>query len=248
MKEETTQIEFRNKPIKYVFRPEYWKSIESNTWEPETFDVLDRYVKPGVTVIDIGAWQGAISIYSRLLGAHTYSIEPDPTAYYELVANLSANGIDGFASSYKVGISDFNGKAELNSMTTELGNSESSLVDRGLINSSVTIDVYTLPDFLKHLNVAITQTDFIKIDIEGGEVACLRGCIDFLKEHKPTLYLALHPAWTPDLDRFVEWIIEELFLIYNVYNPHGLDKSLTADKFKSEIDKGNHAFVFTSKQ
>lgn len=245
MKEETTQIEFRNKTIRYVFRPDYWKSIESHTWEPETFDVLDRYVKPGVTVIDIGAWQGAISIYSRLLGAHTYSIEPDPAAYYELVANLSANGIDGFASSYKVGISDFNGEAELNSMATEFGNSESSLVNRGLINSSVTTNVYTLSDFLKYLNVTITPTDLIKIDIEGGEAACLRGCIDFIKEHKPTLYLALHPSWIPNFDEFVEWIIQELFPIYHVINPRNMGVYLQSVDFKREIDSMNHAFVFT---
>lgn len=245
MKQEISQIEFRGKTIKYVFRHEYWKSIESNTWEPETFDVLDRYIKPGVTVIDIGAWQGAISIYSRLLGANTYSIEPDPTAYYELVANLSANGIDGFASSYMVGISDFNGKAELNSMATEFGNSESSLVNRGLINSSVTTDVYTLPDFLKHVNVEITPTDFIKIDIEGGEVACLRGSLDFIKEHKPTLYLALHPSWIPNFDEFVEWIIQKLFPIYHVINPRNMGVYLQYSNFRKEIDSMNHAFVFT---
>lgn len=246
----TNEINFRGRTIKYAARPEYWKLIESNSWEPDTFNVLDRYVKPGVTVIDLGAWQGAISIYSCLLGAKVYAIEPDPVAYGQLCFNLLANGslCDGRIETYNIAISDENGSAQLNSMASEFGNSESSLVNRGFVKTTSTVEVMNLPTFLKQTQIEIKSTDLIKIDIEGGEVACLKGNIEYIKEVKPTIYLSLHPFWIPEFDDFQEWMIQELFPIYKVISSRDLDKELTQEEFRMEINLGQHAFLFEAKK
>lgn len=243
------EINFRGFTIKNAARPDYWKLIESNSWEPDTFNVLDKYVKSGVTVVDLGAWQGAISIYSRLLGAPTHSIEPDPVAYGQLLNNMEANGMlgDTNAICYNCAISNYEGTAELNSMASEFGNSESSLVHRGFVKTTSTVSVSTLPVFLKDNGIDVGSTDFIKIDIEGGEVDCLRGCIDWVKEVRPTIYLSLHPFWIPEFADFEEWMIGELFPIYKVISSRDLEKELTPEEFRMEINLGQHAFVFQSK-
>lgn len=51
-------IHFRSQTINYIERTPYWQSIERGEWEPASFDVLDEYIKPGKTFIDIGAWGG----------------------------------------------------------------------------------------------------------------------------------------------------------------------------------------------
>lgn len=243
----TNEINFRGRTIKYAARPEYWKLIESNSWEPDTFNVLDRYVKSGTTVIDLGAWQGAISIYSRLLGAEVHAIEPDPVAYGQLIDNLKANEITDI-SSYNIAISDFNGEAELNSMSSEFGNSESSLLNRGFVKSTSVIEAWTLSMFLQNKGIYLKKTDLIKIDIEGGEVLVLKEALPFIKEFTPNIYLALHPAWIPNFDEFIQWIIDELFPIYNVRNPSHLDELVKPEGFELEIDLWQHAFVFEAKK
>lgn len=236
------KIKIRNQEITVNGRVEFWKQVESNKWEPDTFDVLDMYVKPGVKVIDIGAWQGAISIYSKMLGAEVHAIEPDPVAYGQLVDNLKANDITN-GLSYNIAISDFNGEAELNSMASEFGNSESSLINRGFVKSTSVIEAWTLSMFLQTKRIDLKRTDLIKIDIEGGEVLVLTEALPFIKEFTPIIYLALHPAWIPEFEKFEGWIIKELFPIYDFKSPYDLNGSLTPDEFKAQIKSGNHSFV-----
>jgi len=45
------------------------------------------------------------------------------------------------------------------------------------------------------------KIDFIKMDIEGGEVVVIPAMHDYLEEHKPLLHLSLHPAFLPEDER-----------------------------------------------
>ena len=86
-------IKFRGKEINYASREDFWKLVETEGWEKETFDAIDRFVKPNTTFVDIGAWNGVFSIYATLKGADVIASEPDGVAYNEFSDNCEANNI-----------------------------------------------------------------------------------------------------------------------------------------------------------
>jgi len=242
------QIEFRGKTIKYQHRDGFWQLLESGDWEPETFDVLDRYVKPGKTVIDIGAWQGAISIYSHLMGANVYSVEPDLVAYGQLFDNIMLNSINERIRLYNIAIGEINGTSQLNSMVSEFGNSESSLVDRGLIGVTQEIDVLTLEYFVDKNKIVPSDICLIKIDIEGGEIMALRGSLEWITKHKPIMYVAFHPAWLEPLDENINFVLTNLFPIYKFVSPLNPEWEFTDKQFIDGLKVNHHhSFVLIPK-
>jgi hypothetical protein len=74
----------------------FWKSVERGEWEPYTFSVLDRFVTPETTVIDIGAWIGPVTLYAAKTAKHVFAIEPDPVAFKELSALASVPNVSLF--------------------------------------------------------------------------------------------------------------------------------------------------------
>src|SRR6187399_3421197 len=208
-------ITFRGKEINYsnLERRAFWHLLAVNRWEPETFDVIDKYVKPGTNFIDIGSWISPISIYASMLGANVYSIDPDPVAWEEGVINQAVNKCTGITN-FNMAISDDDALQVLNSQTIGgMGNSESSLIERKNVGDTLTVETKRLSTFLTEQKL-IGADLFIKMDIEGGEALVFPEAHQFLKEHKPTIYFSIHPAFL-DEPR-VKQIEDVIFDVYNV--------------------------------
>ena len=65
-----------------------WPRVPAGAWEPYTFEMLDRLLLPAdrapdgaATLIDIGAFNGPISLYAASIGASVYAVEADPDNY-----------------------------------------------------------------------------------------------------------------------------------------------------------------------
>src|SRR5947208_17197036 len=67
---------------------------EDGSWEPETLQVVERFVKPGTTLVDIGAWLGPVSLWATHLGGRAVAVEPDPVAVEYLRRIVDANEAD----------------------------------------------------------------------------------------------------------------------------------------------------------
>jgi FkbM family methyltransferase len=224
--------------MKHKGHDKFWRNVEAGTWEPETFEVLNKYCAPGKTFIDIGAWNGVCSIYAASLGAECQAVEPDPEALKYLQQNIKLN--EANVRVYNVCIAGSNGRLELNTQAS-FGNSMSSIVDRGSVASEVIVRSVTLEHFVRLAKIDMAQVCLVKIDIEGGEVEVIVQAAEFLAKHKPVVYLSLHPAWFPGKDADTERIADVLFGIYRVFGTDGTEYERNG--FVDVVNSGVHALI-----
>ncbi|HEX8282542.1 MAG TPA: FkbM family methyltransferase [Pyrinomonadaceae bacterium] len=133
-------------------------------------------------VFDVGANVGD---YARLVRRHVpaatvYSFEPSHATYEQLARNVAGEG--GRVRAFNLGLSDETKGVELYSYTVE-GEEQSliSSIDRRLptqvvnveVSATERIEVRPLDDFCAEHGVA--RIDFLKLDVEGHELAVLRG-------------------------------------------------------------------------
>ena len=69
----------------------FWKLVNQEKWEYETFLVFDSNINEQTLFIDIGGWIGPTSLYGAQLAKKTLSLEPDPIAYRKFKENLDLN-------------------------------------------------------------------------------------------------------------------------------------------------------------
>ena len=226
--------------MKHTGHKEFWQKVDAGLWEPETFVVLKKYCKSGKIFIDIGAWNGVCSLFASELVSICYAIEPDPEARKLLAKNVRLN--DGSIHIINACISGHNGTVNLNTQYQNgFGNSMSSILDRGLVTESIEVNSITLEHFIEQEEIQMQNVCLIKIDIEGGEIELIKQAERFLMEHKPTIYLSLHPAWFPNIDDDTNEIADILFRIYRVYDTSG--REYERWEFLDAVNSGVHSFV-----
>jgi len=211
------EYKVRNIKISSNQREEFWRDVEQNKWESFSFDLLDKYIKKDKLFIDIGAWNGVLSLYSAKLGARVISFEPDIVAYNELKDNILLNKDIAENIKYSMkAISNKNGFAYISNITEGFGNSMSSLINRENSKKGNKVECITLPKFITDNNINPSDICLIKIDTEGGEALIIPQCREFLKKYKPVIYLSLHSFWFPDRENDIKITEEVIYETYDV--------------------------------
>ena len=130
------------------------------------------------TVLDVGASIGAVTaaIATRRPGARVVSFEANPDVHPVLAATVAPLAADITVVERAVGAEpgrlsfhrDPNGSA-WGFLSDELGQTE--------------VPVVAIDDTVAELG--LDRVDFVKIDVEGGELAVLQGATDTLERHRP---------------------------------------------------------------
>lgn len=135
-----------------------------------------RFLRPGMTVLDVGAHHGLYTLLaSRRVGrrGRVIAFEPSPRERQRLRRHLRVNrcgnvDVRGFALGERAVETDLflvEGEHDwCNSLRTP------NIEER---TSTIRVEVRRLDDVLEALGVE--RVDFIKLDVEGGELSCLRG-------------------------------------------------------------------------
>jgi FkbM family methyltransferase len=179
--------------------PGFWTNTELGWWEPYTFPVFDKYVPKDGTYLDLGAWIGPTALYASRIAKRCIAVEPDPFAFDHLEANVLANG--SAIELLNMAVMDYDGTVQLGS--GNLGDSVTRVFESNTAPERINVPCHTLRKLVATAN--ISGPLFIKMDVEGSEEFILRD-VDFFAEHKPTLYLSLHPFWFKDPARAVSTI------------------------------------------
>ena len=177
--------------VQLIKKRHYLRLLRSSLLEKEPELRVVRYlVKPGDTVIDIGANVGVYSkILSELVGpeGHVYSIEPFPPTFEILCHNVRKLRLDNVVP-INVAVSDSQAVVTMSlpydSSGAETHYRASIITDRPKEGKIKTANVQATTIDSRFLSASGTIS-FIKCDVEGHEPACIKGAVKFLAQSKP---------------------------------------------------------------
>ena len=179
----------------------YDLGVLCGTWEEhDEHRVLCSYLRPGMTVIDIGAHIGVYSLLMAKVVGPTgcvYAFEPVPQFYERLLANIALNEATNIKP-FQIAISDESGEIEffvsLPHLFASFDEGGSSIFPYTPAHSqSIKVLTETLDSFLERQG--IERVDAIKIDVEGAELKVIRGAKNLLsRPDKPLLMLEVNPS------------------------------------------------------
>ncbi|MGI8807502.1 MAG: FkbM family methyltransferase [Acidimicrobiales bacterium] len=170
-----------------------WSLLFFGPYEPEITRLLGYLVKPGNTVLDIGANVGIHTVtMAKLAGAgRVLAFEPHPQTVERLRANLALNGIDR-TEVVQVALLDRAGAVSL----FDSNDSNRAMASLHAYDgwSSTSVEGMTLDDVLQVR--AVPKVDVVKIDVEGFEPAVLEGARGMLARDRPALIFEyMNWAW-----------------------------------------------------
>lgn len=174
-----------------------WERREKRAFEPETTAFMRPHWKPGAKVVDVGASTGWFAVQAALAGARVVAFEPFAAARARLEENAAMNGVN--IEVVSAAASDRAGSAQL------LRNPRVALTSGGSIQrpgcrNPVADDVTTVT-----LDAALPfrDPDLVKIDVEGHELAVLRGARATLANRPP---LVLEANTAAECDALAAWL------------------------------------------
>jgi FkbM family methyltransferase len=155
-------------------------------------EALRRAVAEDGVVFDVGANLGFFSLLAARLagpGGRVEAFEPVPESAEAARGNAALNGLDQIRV-HQVAVGERAGTGEL-LLTGEV--SWSHLADRGWHSDTrALVEVETVCLDEQVTSGALPAPDVIKIDVEGSELAVLRGATEILRAHRPAVICELH--------------------------------------------------------
>ena len=144
-------------------------------YEEEELDLIEAYFKPGV-FMDVGTNVGNHAIYAaKALKADVIAFEPALKQHSMLVINMALN--DVHFPVHKVALSDAPGEARMQSAW------ENNLGATRLSEDGEAVALVCGDDFLDK------PVTFLKIDVEGNEIATMRGLQKTIARDHPVILI-----------------------------------------------------------
>ena len=181
----------------------YWKALEAGAEDDGNFKHLASAVKPGQTILDVGAWEGPYTLlFAGLVGeqGHVHAFEPDPRALDALRENVKVNRLANVTVEPRC-LSDGEGSAPFYDAR---GGTLGSLLKNDWVASfsQVTVETTTIDAYCRTNGVDV---DGIKIDVEGAEALVVEGARETLARRRPWVFLEFHGMFMSAAERQRTW-------------------------------------------
>ena len=197
--------------------------VVKGVYEEGVTRIFKNEIKLGAVVLDIGANIGYHTLTAaRLVGqdGKVFAFEPEPSNFDLLVRNVKINSYSNVIPVQKA-LSNKRGRARLflhgtYSVVYSLSQNCVSILsvqdDVSISGRYVEVDVETLDELLKDYEGKI---DFIKIDVQGGEMAVLEGGRNVIEKNKDLKIVT--EFWPAGLSRFAGSSPEEYLNMLESY-------------------------------
>lgn len=176
-------------------------------WESWLTRFMARTVRPGATVVDVGANYGYYSLLLADLAGpdgRVHAVEPNPDAAALLSRSLALNGFSGRSVVEQVALGAAEGEATLFVPDGEPKNAalaageEIERPGKRCLVRVRSLDEMIGPD---------ARIDFIKIDAEGGEEAIIDGMEHILATRPPPMVLEFNAVRYADPGAFLDRLL-----------------------------------------
>ncbi len=169
-------------------------------YEAEELEIIRRWCPPGSTFCDIGANVGNHAIFALkfLHAARVILFEPNPVATSILLTNLGLNGLLPRCEANYLGIGLSDHTADGKAMATKRFNLGAGLIIDGDASRVGSIALRRGDDLL-----AKETPNFLKIDVEGMEMAVLGGLSDLIARCRPIIFIEVDNTNRTAFDQWV---------------------------------------------
>ena len=197
-------------------------------YEKQESDMMENLVADGDSFFDIGANIGwySINIAASRRTTKVFCFEPIPRTFKELQKNLSLNSVPN-VQAYNFGFSNQVGEFPFYYYLEGSGNASSANLTGRTDVETVTCKVRTLDDYI---NETGERVDFIKCDVEGGELLVFKGSLETIARDRPIVFSEILRKWSAKFN----------------YNPNEIFELFRARGYRSFIVKGKHLSEFFS--
>jgi len=220
----------------------------SGSYEPNEFAWLGTLLEPGMNVLDVGANEGLYALFAaQRVGAagRVLAFEPSPREFHVLERNLALNGLSNVAV-IRAAASDRDGAARLRIAEADHAG-QSTLGQFAYPIDQVgneTVRLRRIDGVVDEL--ALDAIHLMKVDVEGAEVAVLRGAWETLARDRPCLLIEVVDAALRGQGASREelaHILEQLGYQFFEFGPDGYPRKVE----QLEVDGVNIAAVHESR-
>ena len=183
-------------------------AVLSGRYEPEVVAVFRDELRPGMSVIDVGANIGVFTMLAATLVGGTGSvlaIEPNPRNARMAEASRRLNGFE-----HVVVVQAAAGRtAGMLAINTSFSNGTTSSLEADFSQSAETVACFAIDQLV----ASDRRVDLIKLDVEGAEYNALQGCETLLRRDRPVLVFEFGPGQLPGIsgvtgEELLGWLVE----------------------------------------
>lgn len=209
-------------------------------WEASVTRAFRNLLRSGMVVVDLGANVGYYTLLAAEIVGRTgrvFAFEPDPFCFGLLQKNVAINRCANVITVNKA-VSDRRGMGWL--FVEEKNKGGHMLRASGEAGRSIPVEVTSLDDYFRD---GATRIHLIKIDIQGAEMAALRGMKKIIEANEDLAVLV--EFWPAGIERFgdapadfVRLLLEYGFRLHGIRPDEGglecIDASALLDRREGE--------------
>ena len=171
--------------------PRTGRPIAEGSGEPEVQCALAKHLRPGMVFYDLGANIGFFTLIgARLVGekGRVFSFEADPEVCNRLRENVTRNNLSWVSVEQKAIWSKSGPLQFRRANPSESPDRGVGFVVNGPDPAAIVVEGLSLDECLR----TMPAPDFIKCDVEGGEVEMIRGAGELLSAKRPIMMCEVH--------------------------------------------------------
>ena len=187
-----------------------WIARSANENEETAF--FEALKLDGVTVFDVGGFQGLLTMFFARRAKQVVVFEPNPSSRKRLLENLALNQFRNVVVR-PVGVGETAGELELVFDPLMPGGASANSKVAGQIRSdseNLQVERMQIVSLDDEVAGGLPAPAFVKIDVEGMELGVLKGMRKVMRSAHPAIYIEMHGATMEEKKENARAVVAEL--------------------------------------